>query len=283
MSDKMNWSVSPGAGTVITRERARAEQRRAEQAARRARREAQRKNAAAWNRKKRRVNLAGDEVLLVSNEQRTFVRARLDDGYPPFFGGYGGWEDEPRPGQVSATVYRGTRAPQLRLSLILGGWPYPAPWGADCDRDIRMLDHYARLPLETDGEERPTLLRVMGKVPHHHRRWFIQNLQWGEVDVYRGQRVRALVTVTLRMYVPVELLKRKDRAARPTRVHVFRRGERFDRLIHEALAVRGAGELSWARKVVLDLNDMRLGAKPRVGQRLKLPVGGWWRKGMNRR
>lgn len=217
------------------------------------------------------------QVKLISIDERRHIRARLDEGHPLVFGGYGGWEDEPRPGQVSATIFRGAPAPQLQLRLILGGWPRVPRW-SDPDRDIRMLDHFARLPIDGPGNDRPPLIRVRGQVPHHHRRWFVENLEWGEVDVVRGKRVRAFVTVTLRMFVPVELVaERKRRNPRPTKAHVVRRGERLEDIVRDKLGVKGARETNQATAFVKRLNGMRAGERLREGRRVKLPVGNWWR------
>jgi hypothetical protein len=275
MSDRRDVQVSRRAKEAPRRAAAR-ESRRLDAQARKQRKADQRRAAAAWAGKKSAVRLAPDEILLVSNEERMFVRARLDDGYPVFAGGYGGWEDVPRPGQVAATVYRGTAAPQLTLRLILGGWPQQPAW-ADCDRDMRVLDHFSRLAWDATGRERPTLLRVSGKVPHHHRRWFVDDLQWEEVDVAGGRRVRAFVTLTLRMYVPVQLLERRDGPARPTEVYSVRRGETLDQIVRHKLDARGSRETAKARNVVLRLNRLRRGVRLSERQHIKLPVGGWWR------
>lgn len=214
-------------------------------------------------------------VRIVSVENRRVVKARLDDGYPQFFGGYGGWEDEARPGQVSATVFRGTNAPQLKLRLILGGWPEQWP-GTDCERDMKRLDGFARLAFD-DRQDRPTLVRVRGQVPHHHRRWFIEKLEWGDVDVFVDRRVRAFVTVTLRMYVPVELLRRRDPVVRRTRFYTPRRGETLQRIVRDRMDLDASGEITLARWYVRRLS--RLGpSAPIEGRRLTLPVGTWWRK-----
>jgi hypothetical protein len=226
----------------------------------------------------RRRNKPPIEVIrLISVEEDKFIKARLDDGYPRFYGGYGGWEDERRPGQVAATIFRGTTAPRLKLRLVLGGWP-KQPRGTNCERDMRRLDHFARIPFDGGAKDRPTLLRISGQVPHHHRRWFIENVEWGDVIVYRSLRVRAIVTVTLRMYVPVELLKRRDRVARPTRSHTVRRGEDLQQIVKERMDVDAAGEIVAAAKYVRWLNDIKPGVAVRVGQRIKLPVGSWWRR-----
>lgn len=223
-------------------------------------------------------------VALVSTEDGTTLRARLDDGYPLFFGGYGGWEDEPRPGQVSATVFRGAQAPQLKLKLILGRWPLArlregrSPfWATDCDRAMRMLEGFARLPVDGPRQDRPALLRIRGHVPHHNRRWFVQDVEWGEVDLAGRRRVRALVTVTLRMYVPVDLLGHRERNARPTQWYPVKRGERIDQIIHHKLEARGYKEWLLARRTIHDLNRLRAGESLDSRRRIKLPRGNWWR------
>lgn len=231
--------------------------------------------AERWQIKKERATPAADEVLLVSNEERTFVKARLDDGYPQFFGGYGGWEDEPRPGRVSATVFRGASAPQMKLRLILGKWPVTSK-ARNCERAIHVLDHFARLPIDERGRDRPTLLRISGKVPHHRRRWFIENLEWGEIDLFEGKRVRAFVTVTLRMYVPVELLARRDRTAHRTKPHRVRKGETTSSIASDVLHAKGSREVSRARASIEEANGLRRGARLREGQTIKVPVGDWW-------
>ncbi|HST43090.1 MAG TPA: hypothetical protein VLK58_26425 [Conexibacter sp.] len=232
--------------------------------------------------KRRRNTPPIDVIRLISHEDDIFLKARLDDGYPRFFGGYGGWEDEARPGQVAATIFRGTTAPRMKLRLILGGWP-TQPRGTDCERDMRRLDHFARIPFDGGAKDRPTLLRIRGQVPHHHRRWFVENLEWGDVLVHRSLRVRAFVTVTLRMYVPVELLKRRDRVARPTRGHTVRRGEDLQQIVKENMDVDATGEIVAAAKFVRRINGLKPGVALTANQRLKLPVGSWWRRESKKR
>ncbi|MDO8209293.1 hypothetical protein [Conexibacter sp. CPCC 206217] len=228
--------------------------------------------------KRKRHRPAYDVVRLVSKEDDLVVKAHLDDGYPQSFGGYGGWEDETRPGQTSATVFRGTSAPQLRLRLILGGWPRRRD--VDCERDMRVLDHFARLPFDRK-EDRPTLLRIRGQVPHHHRRWFVEKLEWGEVDVVRNTRVRAFVTVTLRMYVPVDLLKRRDPIARPTRSYTVKGREDLRRIVKEELGLHATNEITAAARYVRRMNHLKPGDK--LKERIKLPRGSWWRREVKRR
>lgn len=255
------------------------EQRRQDRTARRNRAAAE--AAQRWQIKKEQARPASDEILLVSNEERKFVKARLDDGYPQFYGGYGGWEDEPRPGRVSATVFRGTAAPQLKLRLILGRWPVEDE-GHNCHRAMGDLDHFARLAIDERGRNRPTLLRISGKVPHHRRRWFIEDLEWGEVEVVKGKRVRAFVTVTLRMYVPIELLARRDRTARRTKPHRVRNGETTSTIALQVLHAKGSREVSRARAAIEDLNGLRTGARLSEGKTIKVPVGDWWNSAARR-
>ncbi len=259
---------------------------------------AQEKEHEAREGRKKRSSPPYDVIRIVNTENGKAVKARLDDGYPQFFGGYGGWEDEARPGQVSATVFRGANAPKLKLRLILGGWPRRLADGRrrverphrsredsfsdNCDRDMRMLDHFARLAWDDHRSERPPLVRIRGQVPHHHRLWFIENLEWGDVDVYRNARIRAFVTVTLRMYVPVTILKRRDRVARPTKTHVVKRNETLSGIVQEELDVRGAN-VALARKYVLRMNGLKQGVRLEPRQRIKLPVGNWWIKAAKQR
>jgi hypothetical protein len=267
MSDKRDWKRSKEAELASSAQAA---------ATRRRERQLQAQSKSSPAGKKRRNKPAYDVIRLVCKEHHLVVKAHLDEGYPAFFGGYGGWEDEARPGQVSATVYRGSRAPQLRLRLILGGWPKQPP-GTDCERDMRRLDHMARLPWDRT-DDRPPLVRVRGQVPHHHRRWFLEKLEWGDVDVVRNTRVRAFVTVTLRMYVPVELVKRRDPVPRPTRGYKVRAGETLRRIVKEELDLDTAAEIRMAIRRVLELNGLKQATEVRADRTIKLPVGNWWRK-----
>jgi hypothetical protein len=223
----------------------------------------------------KQVVLPRREVMLYSDEQGTYVRARLDEGYPELEGGYGGWEDEPRPGQVSATVFRGTQAPQLTLRLILGGYPVQPEW-ADCERDVRALDAMGRQPVNARRGDRPPLLKIRGQVPHRHREWFIEDVEWGDFDVVRGVRMRAFVTVTLRMFVPVTLLRISDPkpAGRRSRWYVVRRDQSLDDIARDELKVRGSRAVAEAKRHIRQLNR-RIRDKVRKGDRIRLPVGRW--------
>lgn len=225
------------------------------------------------------ASLPFGEVVLYTEEDGTYVRARLDEGYPELEGGYGGWEDEPRPGQVSATVFRGTQAPQLTLRLILGGYPIQPAW-SDCDRDIRTLDALGRQPVDGPRGERPPLLRLRGKVPHRRREWFVEDIEWGEIDVAGGKRVRAFVTVTLRMFVPVTLLRLNDprvrKSARRTRWYTLKRGDTFEKIATRELRARGDREIGAAIKSIRSLNPRLRDGKKGIraaGPKIKLPAG----------
>lgn len=226
------------------------------------------------------TTLASREVMLYSDEEGTFVRALLDEGYPELEGGYGGWEDEPRPGQVSATVFRGTQAPQLTLRLILGGYPVQPEW-ANCDVDIRTLDAMGRQSIYAKRGDRPPLLRIRGHVPHRHRDWFVEDIEWGDIDVAAGKRVRAFVTVTLRMFVPVTLLRITDAKprgrARRSRWYVVKRGDTLDKIVVNELKVRGDRAIAQAGRHIKQLNPrLRDGKKGlSLRMRIRLPVGRW--------
>lgn len=272
MSEIVDFEIGPGVGQVVSRSVSR-------------RRLTPQKPRQKPEEKKRRNSPGVGRIALVSTEERMTLRARLDDGYPLFFGGYGGWEDEARPGQVSATVFRGASAPQLKLKLILGEWDLDrrgreSNWVTGCERAMYMLDRFARLPVDAPRQERPTLLRVRGHVPHFNRRWFVQEIEWGEVDLLRGTRVRAFATVTLRMHVPVELLKRRDRIARPTRLHTVKEGEDLTKIVASEVA-NGKAEIAPARTFVIELNRLDRSVRLKRGQRIKLPVGSWWKSALN--
>ncbi|MDW5597660.1 hypothetical protein VSS74_25135 [Conexibacter stalactiti] len=275
MSEIVDFEIGPGLGQTLSRE-LRPRRGRKPQKPRQKPEEKKRRNSPGVGR-----------IALVSTEERMTLRARLDDGYPLFFGGYGGWEDEPRPGQVSATVFRGASAPQLKLKLILGDWDLDLTdskrdknWVTGCERAMHMLDHFARLPVDAPRQERPTLLRIRGHVPHFNRRWFVQEIEWGEVDLLRGTRVRAFATVTLRMHVPVELLKRRDRIARRTKPHTVKEGEDLTKIVAREVA-NGKAEIAPARTFVIELNRLDRSARLKKGQRIKLPVGSWWKTALN--
>lgn len=269
MSEIVDFEIGPGVGQIVSRRR----------------RGTPQKPRQTPEEKKRRNSPGVGRIALVSTEERMTLRARLDDGYPLFFGGYGGWEDEARPGQVSATVFRGAAAPQLKLQLILGDWDLDDKkrdqnWVTGCERAMHMLDHFARLPVDAPRQERPTLLRIRGHVPHFNRHWFVQEIEWGEVDLLRGTRVRAFATVTLRMHVPVELLKRRDRIARRTKPHTVKEGEDLTKIIAREVA-NGKAEIAPARTFVIELNRLDRSVRLKKGQRIKLPVGSWWKAALN--
>ncbi|ADB50169.1 hypothetical protein [Conexibacter woesei] len=215
----------------------------------------------------------GREIILVSDETRRIVRAHLDDGYSMSEGGYGGWEDEERPGQVSATVFRGTQSQRLTLRLILGGWPVQPPW-ANCDRDMRTLDAFGRKPVGAPRGMRPPLLKIKGKVPAQQARWFVEDIQWGDVDVVRGVRVRAFATVVLREYVKVELVTIRSRARARTKLHEMRKGQTLADVARIRLGKKGNREVTEGVRQLLRLNGRHRGWKPRTGDKVKYPVGG---------
>lgn len=151
------------------------------------------------------LRLGAGQVAFYSERADVILVAALDDGYPSPEGGYGGWEDAALPGQMSATVFRGTAAPRLPLRLILGGWPVDPLLNRDnCRQQIDKLDKLA-LPLGPARGQRPPLLRVYGDVRHRGARWFVDDLVWGDAIFDRGSIMRAFVTVTLRRFVAVQV------------------------------------------------------------------------------
>lgn len=246
--------------------------RAAERAAQRAARE-----AADWRKRRRQAIPAPDEVVLIADEIRQLLVARLGDGYPSRDSGTGGgWVDIERPGRVSATHFVGTTSLTMRLPLIIGQWP--DGWG--CERELRILDLMARQPVGAARDERPPLLRLRGGVPHGGRSWFVDGpLEWEEVIVDRvsGDRVRARVIVPLKRHVGVDLVEIPDRRRSDggaARTHRIRRGETLAKILQDELGPLNPRQLAQARRATLRLNpwlrDPRAIGR-HVGRRLKLP------------
>jgi len=251
----------------------------AQRAAARSRDQAERAQAAAdqararWRRRKT-VELAHDEVMLYSDETRVLVRARLGDGYPHRIPAAGGWEDEARPGQVAATVFRGADASdRLPLNLILGGWPRPPKGGASASEQVRLL---RELGVQEPGARRgarPPLIRVRGVgVPHGGDTWFIESIEFdsdprSSVKVGR-QLVKAKVTVTLRQHVPVEMaiLDTDRRRGKPGwRRYRVPRGQDAWEIARDVVGTRGA------RQARATIRQFRWASGPRRGKRVRDP------------
>lgn len=247
-------------------------------AADRARALARRQSAVErWRQRRHQAIPAPDEVVLIADEIRMLLVAKLGDGYPSRDSGTGGgWVDIERPGRVSATHFAGTTSLTMRLPLILGQWPD----GDGCEREIRTLDQMARQPVGAARDQRPPLLRLRGGVPHGGRSWFVDgDLEWEEVLVDRvtGNRVRARVIVPLKRHVGVDLVEIPDRrradggAARSRRI---RRGETLAKILQAELGPLTPRQLAVARRATLRLNpwlrDPRAIGR-HVGRKLRLP------------
>lgn len=219
------------------------------------------------------------QVVLWAYENNALLMAGLDDGYPVRTGGYGGWEDEQRPGQKAATVYRGTSAAQLELRLVLGGWPrQPRLLGHTCVQQIDMLEKMAE-PGHGRGD-RPPLVRLRGPVPHAGKRWFVDDLAWGEAIVHNRRVQKIRVTVTLKEFVPIgfarpdEARRSRDSAAWYTVTKAdVKGGHPLQNIARDRLMLRGSREVLGGVRRIRDLNGRRLRdpSRLRAGDRIKLP------------
>lgn len=223
------------------------------------------------------LRLAADQVALWAyGPPPLLLVAKLDDGYPSRVGGYGGWEDVERPGQVSATVYKGTGSQQLPLRLILGGWPVdPRSFGLSCARQITVLERMARQPVGAARGDRPPLLSLRGPVPHGGARWFIADVVWDDESaiVVDGQVQRQQVTVTLQQFVPIQLVAiRTRRATRPPVRHKVRKGDTLQSIARDRLMLRGSRAIGGGVAAIKRLNRIRDPRTIRPGRWLKLPA-----------
>lgn len=232
------------------------------------------------------LKLGGGEIVLWTDDLPAMVVAKLDDGYPQLAGEGGGWTDAERPGQTSATVYRGAAAPTLPLRLVLGGWPVdPKIHGMDCGEQITLIRSLARPPASTRGS-RPPLIRVRGPVPHGGALWFVDGLEWGADAIVVGGHVRRTgVTVTLKRYVPIQMvaIEPARRKAAAGQRHTVKKGEQPGRIVQQRLGVRAGketrqavhqlrwGEGRWRGQPIRDPRQIRAGdviiLPPRKGKR----------------
>lgn len=223
--------------------------------------------------------LGAGQVAFASREHGLI--ARLDDGYPVRQGGYGGWEDVARPGQVPATNFTGpSSAMMLSIPIILGHWE--SGWTKSIEGEIATLERLARQSADAPRGKAPPVLRVFGPVPHGGVSWVIDDLQWGAdrgtVVVVNGNRVRANVTVVLRRYVPIDLVTvqpARRRKQDTTRTYKVKDGEGgrhgLTLIVVNELDARGSREINAAKRKVLKLNGLRDGQQIRPGRTLRLP------------
>lgn len=156
-------------------------------------------------------------VRLRCTDPAVTVVALLGADPPQLTGGFGGWSLVARPRETSMTVWDGVEPFELELPILLDEFAANRTQEAK----IRGLIRVSR----GDRESPPGIVTVTG-FPLPVKRWVITDIGFGD-PIRRAsdaQRVRQSVTLTLREYVPPELLKRrrKSPSKSSTKTHIIK-------------------------------------------------------------
>ena len=172
-----------------------------------------------------------------------------------------------RPGAVGLTQWAGQDPYEMLVTVRFNGYP-----SRSVENQIKTLESLGEV---APGKDEPPIVRVLGAVPkpHPNLRWRVLNFSEPTDLLFlsSGKRCRYVTTVHLIQHVTdqqlVESLK-PSKAARgiSTRTHTVKAGE--DDLYDVARNVYGnpmrASDIATA-------NRLRLGARLKVNQRLRLP------------
>jgi hypothetical protein len=214
-------------------------------------------------------------VTLRTATPKLSVTVLRGDTPPVITGGYGGWENQPRPHRQDLTVWKGRAPFSMDLPLLFDD--YIA--GGSVETPISVLERMALPP--ASGKE-PPVVAVTGAVaiarktvPHSDLRWVIQELVWGDaLWSTGGYRTRAAVTVKLLHYVAPDRVQSGTAAGRARLAVAGDGGPKAFTVGHgdtlSSVAARELGDYTrWPE--IADLNGLRDPDRLTVGQTLRLP------------
>lgn len=191
--------------------------------------------------------------------------------------GEGGWAVVSRPQRVGMTEWQGYEPWTMTLSLLFDRLIHRG--GGVVTRDVYRLRSWMRNQVGPRSE--PIVVRVKGDgIPLKQLRWVLANMDVTAEDrSSHGDILRTFVTVTLREYVPGDvLLSNEETAAARAR---SRNGQGASHTAGRSYTVRhgdtlssiAARQLGYATRwhEIADLNRIRDPKSIRVGQVLRLP------------
>ena len=154
-------------------------------------------------------------VRIVSTDPPITVQARLGPDRPDVSAGYGGWVEVARPRRKPLSIWVGSPALRMNLSILLDAFTA----GASIERQVAQLERLAT-PSAADGN--PARLRISGRgggIPHQDRVWVIDSIPWGDALVNRnGDRARQQATLSLMEFVAeARISPAKAQAAKKTK------------------------------------------------------------------
>lgn len=160
-------------------------------------------------------------VQLVGLASRRRVTSLLAEE-TPHLAGYGTWDEVARPLRPGVLEWTGQAVKRLTLVLLLDGWDD----GTSVEPECRTLEQFAGG--RSEGRP-PESVMVSGPVPASGRRWYVENLDWGDA-IWQAAgrsafRVRQHVTVTLAEDTPLATtISRVKNTGRAPRVVVVGKG-----------------------------------------------------------
>lgn len=126
------------------------------------------------------------------------------DGAPKMTGGGGGWQITPRPRRVSLTQWQGRDPYKMDVPVMFDGWA----------NDVSVENQIAILNQMQMGKDLtpPPTVTIDGAVPVKGIRWVIENIDWGDLVIWRQEgdsayRLRQDATVKFVQAVDDQRLK----------------------------------------------------------------------------
>lgn len=185
-------------------------------------------------------------IFLLAENENTYVNARLGPTPPATVSGYGGWEEQPIPGERAEPVWRGVGVIGVAVEIILGSLRQPR---TDIAPQIDALERLAGLE---DGFEtrKPPAIIVHGRtIPHNFHenpnwRWVIAEFAWGDIaDGKHGRWHRRSATFTLwRLGKGDALEKLRPRKTHPdTRTVRARKDDTYNKIAQRELGTYRLG------------------------------------------
>lgn len=135
-------------------------------------------------------------VIVAVNQPGTAVRVLFGPDDISQSGGYGGWEEVPRPKRQSMTDFKGTPLFQVKIPLLFDGFAHEL----SVEPDLRILSHMA---MKDPQMGHPPIVTYVGAAPGAGRLWVIQDIERGTYDRRSsdGQLIRQHCTVTFLEFV----------------------------------------------------------------------------------
>ena len=200
-------------------------------------------------------------------------------------GGVGGWEVTARPRQVGMTTWAGVEPLSVELSLMFDGWAA----GVSQETPLGKLLTVAR----GDDQSPPGVVALDG-VTLPVDEWVIEDMAFGDViiDPASRERVRQVVSLTLREHVEPTYLQQRKRALQgskgKTRVVTVKRGDTPARIARRQhckwtdLRTLNAGVVTKANQNLKDGSQLRVPVQTTKQRRAKGSLKGKGKSRSNR-